>query len=327
MKASQSPSIHTKLGTDPKKGWLGVVLLLALSIVLSLFLHLNWDQAQLILTELRLPRVVTSIAVGGILGLSGVILQTLLANPLSEPYTLGIASGAALGAAVTTSLKGMINVLGLNLGAIVGAGLVLMVLIAIVKKSSSLGESLILFGVMISFFCSGLLAVWMALADPVGVQSITFWLLGDLSRVEIKTAATLMSMLFIAAIYFYKKALVLDAFLFGPNWVETFGVNRNHELRQGVFIVSIIIGAAVSAVGMIGFVGLVIPHFSRMAVGSRHRALIPFSVILGSASLTASDTLARTLSYPHELPVGAITSVLGAPILMYLLMNRKRGWS
>ena len=159
--------------TRPQKNLLMLKLLL-MGVVISIlyfFIYLNTDQAQMVLFELRLPRWLTAVSVGALLSLCGVVLQTVLANPLSEPYTLGIASGAALGAALTISFRGWLEYAGLNLGAVLGAIAVLMVLLLFTKKKSFRGESLILFGVMMSFFCSGLLAVWLAIAEPVGAQS------------------------------------------------------------------------------------------------------------------------------------------------------------
>jgi iron complex transport system permease protein len=309
-----------------KKHWLMLGLFLLVSVLLSLFINLNWEQAPIVLEKLRFPRLCTSIAVGGILALAGVILQTLLSNPLSEPYTLGVASGAALGAAMGSSLHGMATFFGLNLGAIVGAALVLGLLTGFIRRSSVNAETLILLGVMLSFLTSGLLAVWMALADPVGVQSITFWLLGDLSRVELKTAILLCVLALLGTLFFFTQSKKLDAFLFGEKWVESFGVDFKKNQKIGILIISILVGASVSAVGMIGFVGLVVPHFARKIVGARHRTLIPYCVVLGAAALTASDAVARVMGYPHELPVGAITSILGAPVLILILIKNSRGY-
>jgi ABC-type Fe3+-siderophore transport system permease subunit len=166
---------------------LATVVLLVCSL-LSLFLRLDFSNAKLILTELRVPRLILAISVGGALALSGAVMQTVLANPLADPYTLGIASGAALGAAIGTTLGVKLSFFGLNIGAVVGAGLILLILFKIIKPANREPGSMILIGVMLSLTCASLLAIWMALADPMGVQSINFWLIGDLSRVGLLPA-------------------------------------------------------------------------------------------------------------------------------------------
>ena len=297
---------------------------LAVSVVLSLLLKLDWSQAGLILSELRIPRTIAAVAIGSALALSGVVLQTVLSNPLSEPYTLGIASGAALGAALGSSLGIHLVWFGLNGGAVAGALLVLFILFKLTRSSGAGAESMILIGIMLSLFGSSLLAVWMALADPVGVQSVTFWLLGDLSRVEMRTAVALLFLSGLSGIYFWFLSKKLDAFLFGERWVESFGVSSGRTQLQVVVVVSILIGFCVSAAGMIGFVGLVVPHWARKGVGARHRDLIPVSAILGAGTLALSDGLARAIGDPHELPVGAVTALVGAPLFIYLLMKGRR---
>ena len=164
---------------------------LLLCSLLSLFLKLDFSNASLILKELRIPRLILAISVGGALALSGVVMQTVLTNPLADPYTLGIASGAALGAAIGTTVGLHLTFFGLNVGAVFGAGLVLFALLKIVRRSGGEPDSMILIGVMLSLTCASLLAIWMALADPMGVQSINFWLLGDLSRVGMVPALSL----------------------------------------------------------------------------------------------------------------------------------------
>lgn len=306
------------------KAYLYSGVFLIVSVCLSLLLKLDWSQAGLILRELRFPRTVAAIAIGSALALSGVVLQTILSNPLSEPYVLGIASGAALGAAMSNSLKLHLSWFGLNGGAVIGALIVLFLLQRLVKKSGHGSEAMILIGIMLSLFGSSMLAVWMALADPVGVQSVTFWLLGDLSRVELRTAFILLAMSAAAGGFFWMISKKLDAFLFGDAWVESFGVSYAKTQLQVVIVVSILIGFCVSAVGMIGFVGLVVPHWARRGVGTRHRDLIPMSAILGAGTLALSDGLARAIGDPHELPVGAVTALVGAPVFIYLLLRQKK---
>ena len=302
------------------------VLALLLCSALSLFLRLDFSNAALILTELRIPRLILSISVGAALALSGAVMQTVLANPLADPYTLGIASGAALGAAVGATLGFKLAFFGLNVGAVIGAGLVLVVLFKIVGRRNQEPDTMILIGVMLSLTCASGLAIWMALADPVGVQSINFWLLGDLSRVGMLPAVALFALTLVICAYFIVFSRNLDAFLFGDGLVETFGVPLERTQKIAIILISILVGFCVSAAGMIGFVGLVVPHFVRKMIGSsRHRDLLPFSILWGAVILTFSDVLAKSVGDPRELPVGAVTAVVGAPVFIYLFVKRKKG--
>ncbi len=302
----------------------GVVLLF--SILLSLFLRLDFSSASLILRELRIPRLILAISVGAALSLSGVVMQTVLSNPLAEPYTLGIASGAALGAAIGSTIGFKSSFLGLNLGAVLGAALILVLLLRLLSKAGREQDSMILLGVMLSLTCASLLAIWMALADPMGVQSINFWLLGDLSRVGLSPALSLFAITLFISLYFWLSAKKLDAFLFGEELVESFGVAPEKTRKVSILLISVLVGFCVSAVGMIGFVGLVVPHLVRRGIRtSRHYHLIPLSLIWGAVILTLSDALARSVGEPHELPVGAVTAVVGAPAFIFLFIKRKKG--
>ena len=297
------------------------IILLSCSLF-SLFFKLDATNSKLILWELRLPRLLLAVAVGGALSLSGAVMQTVLGNPLADPYTLGIASGAALGAAIGMTLNSSFSFLGLNLGAVIGAGLVLLVLLKTLARSNSEPNSGVLVGVMLSLTCASLLAIWMALSDPLGVQSINFWLLGDLSRGTLVSALGLCTLTLGGSIYFFLSSKTLDAFLFGEDLVHTFGVSIERTRKIAILLISILVGFSVSAVGMIGFVGLVVPHLVRKSLGtSRHYHLLPLSVLWGAVILTLSDVLAKWVGDPHELPVGAVTAVVGAPVFIYLFLK------
>ena len=304
------------------------VVVLLVAVLLELFLRIDFSNTALILTELRLPRLILAFAVGSALALSGTVMQTVLANPLAEPYTLGVASGAALGAAVFNSLGISLGFFGLNAGAVVGAVLVLIVLFKIIFKTQLRFDSVVLLGVMLSFTCASMLAIWMALADPAGVQSVTFWLLGDLSRVGLKSAIALFFLSLIVFAYFFRFSRKLDAFLFGESMVEGFGVSLKDTQRVAVVLVSILVGFCVSAAGMIGFVGLMVPHFVRKKMGtSLHRKILPYTFVWGGICLILSDALAHAVAFPLELPVGAVTSLIGAPIFIYLYVFQKNNRS
>jgi iron complex transport system permease protein len=311
---------------DLRKKYLLAVAALLLSAGLSLAWGLEGETARVVLLELRVPRMILGLAAGAGLSLAGLVLQTVLTNPLAEPYTLGIASGAALGAALASSIRLQLDLFGLNAGAVLGAGAVIFLLLRLVGRGVRGQEPIILLGVMVSLTAASLLAVWMALADPVGVQSLNFWLLGDLSRTGLGPALALLGVVAVIAAYFFMFSRNLDAFFFGEDQVESFGVSLARTQQLSILLVSIIVGFCVSAAGIIGFIGLVVPHGVRRWVRvQRHFHLIPFTLLSGAALLVMSDLVARRLAEPRELPVGAVTALLGAPMLMVLFLSRKKG--
>jgi iron complex transport system permease protein len=311
---------------DLKKKYLLAGLVLLISSGLSLMWGLGSEGSELILRELRVPRLLLGVAVGAGLSLSGLVLQTVLTNPLAEPYTLGIASGAALGAALASSVQLQLDFFGLNVGAVLGACGVIFLLLRLVGRGVRGQEPIILLGVMVSLTAASLLSVWMALADPVGVQSLNFWLLGDLSRTSLGPALALLALVILIASYFLIFSRNLDAFLFGEDQVESFGVSLHRTQQIAILLVSIIVGFCVSSAGIIGFIGLVVPHGVRKWVRvQRHFHLIPFTLLVGSILLVVSDLAARRVADPRELPVGAVTALLGAPVLVALFLSKKKG--
>jgi ABC-type Fe3+-siderophore transport system permease subunit len=313
------------MGLELRKRYLFLAGILIVASVLSLFLRLDYSNASLLLKELRIPRLILGIAVGAGLSISGLILQTVLSNPLAEPYTLGIASGAALGAAIQTSLRIQSSLFGLKSGAVLGAGAVIALILRLISRGVRGQETLILFGVMVSLVASSGLAIWMALADPLGVQSVNYWLLGDLGRASLASSIALLTLVTVIAAYFFVFSKNLDAFLFGEEWVESFGVSSQGTRKIAIALVSVMVGFSVSAAGIIGFVGIVVPHLVRRWVRiQRHFHLIPFCYLGGAALLTLSDSLARVVGEPRELPVGAVTALLGAPAFIWLFMRAKQ---
>ncbi len=310
----------------PKIAYLGLACALAASAALSLLLRLDFENASLLIWELRLPRLLLALAVGAGLSVSGLVLQTVLGNPLAEPYTLGIASGAALGAAIGATVGSSASFLGWNAGAVMGAGVVIALLLTVISRGGRGQESIVLVGVMVSLTAASLLAIWMALADPMGVQSLNFWLLGDLSRAGTGTALSLLGLVTAVSAWFLVRSKTLDAFLFGEEWVESFGVSLPKTRKTAIALVSVVVGFCVGAAGVIGFVGLMVPHLMRQWTRtSRHFHLIPLCFLGGAVILTLSDSIARAAGEPRELPVGAVTALLGAPLLIRLFLRKTKG--
>jgi iron complex transport system permease protein len=313
--------------TGIRRKYIVALAALLCAIFLSLFLGLDLNHGALLIRELRIPRLILGLGVGAGLSLAGLVLQTVLTNPLAEPYTLGIASGAAFGAAVGVSLHAASWIPGVNPGALLGAGLGVLLLSRTGGAARhAAGESVILVGVMLSLLFASLLSIWMSMADPLGVQSVNFWLLGDLSRAGTAQASLLLILVLLAGAGFFVFSRNLDAFLFGEDLVESFGVSRLRTRKISILVASVLTALCVSLAGMIGFVGLMVPHLVRRWLGvQRHFHLIPFSLICGATLLVTGDSLARAVGNPHELPVGAVTSLAGAPVFLFLFLGKRRG--
>jgi iron complex transport system permease protein len=298
--------------------------------ILAFLAALHWGSvanADLgVVTQLRLPRVLLASAVGMALGVSGAALQALFSNPLCEPYTLGISSGSALGAVLGVVLGLEWVVAGLAGTAFAGALVFTAILLFFSRRTSTSGGgnlTLLIAGVMLGFLGSSLVALAMATSDSRGVQGAIVWLLGDLSRARLSGAVfSGVSVLTLSwTIWNHRKEL--DALLMGEEQAATLGVNVSRARRRIVLFTSLMIAVAVSAGGMIGFVGLIVPHFVRKMVGSLHFHLIPLCAIWGALVLILADGFARVVAAPYELPVGAVTAVIGAPLALWVILYRR----
>jgi iron complex transport system permease protein len=282
------------------------------------------DASADIILKLRLPRVVLAGAVGMGLAVAGAALQALFTNPLCEPYTLGISSGSALGAVlgVTLGLEGALA--GVSAPAFLGALVFSLVLYAFSLRPGTGNLTLLLAGVMLGFLGSSLVALWMALADANGIQSATLWLMGDLSRARLPGAVfTLAAVLLLTAALWWRWR-ELDALLMGEDGAASLGIDVRRARRGLVLLTSLLIGACVSGSGMIGFLGLVVPHFVRARAGALHRAVIPLCALWGGGVLTAADAVSRTVVRPYELPVGVVTALVGAPLFLWIVLRQGR---
>ncbi len=299
---------------------LGVAILLGLS-----FGATDGLDREMILT-LRMPRVLLAIVVGAGLSLAGVALQALFANPLCEPYTFGVSSGAALGSAIGAALGwGALSVAGVALPSFLGALSFTALLLIWAARIRASGYQLLMAGVLLSFLGSSGVAVWMALSDPSGIQGALFWLLGDLSRAEMGSVILAGTGVLTVAGILYGRHRKLDALLLGEERARALGVSVASERRLLLSWVSVLIGFCVSVSGMIGFIGLAVPHAVRLMRGSLHREVIPGSMLLGAVVLVISDLLARVAARPIELPVGVVTALWGAPVLLWILSKRGGG--
>ncbi|MBC7693421.1 MAG: iron ABC transporter permease [Methylotenera sp.] len=299
--------------------------ILAVSFYLALRLgstqELDWELVK----QLRLPRALMAVAVGAGLAVSGATLQALFSNPLCEPYTLGISSGSALGAVIGLSMGVTAGYAGLSIPAFLGAGAFAFILYLVSLRAQASGAILLLSGVMLGFLGSSLVSLWMALVDPNGIQAAIFWLLGDLSRARIQGAVLSLSLVTLVSLWIAAHSRKLDALLMGEEAATALGISVQGTRRQMILATSLLIGLCVSGAGMIGFVGLIIPHFVRRHCGALHGKLIPLCAIWGANALLVADTLARCMARPYELPVGVVTALVGAPLfLMILFQGRER---
>lgn len=275
-----------------------------------------------VVAQLRFPRILLAAAVGMGLSVAGAALQAIFSNPLCEPYTLGISAGSALGAVIGASLGGELGFTGLAGWGFAGALAFTAVLLLVSFRPGTRATSLLLVGVMLGFLGSSLIALWMALADSSGIQGALFWIMGDLSRARLRGAALALALSAALCCLIWSRWKLLDALLMGDEWARAIGVPVDQARRYLVLAVSILVGLCVSASGMIGFVGLVVPHLARRWVGAPHYALIPVSALLGAGVVTVADAVARTVAAPYDLPVGVVTAIVGAPAFAAILLRR-----
>jgi len=272
---------------------------------------------QTILWELRLPRLLTAFAVGGLLALAGAWFQVLLGNPLAEPYVLGVAGSASVGAVAGLMLMPE-SVWAMSIGAFAGAWMG----IAVVMSFSHLGPSRVLLaGVVLAAFWAAVLALLLALLPERGLGRAFAWMMGDLSHSDIPVPLLILAW---AAALTCGMLLSrsLDMLLLGQRHAEALGVDVALLRRRLLWLASAVTAIAVTAAGTIGFVGLVVPHLMRLIFGTLHRFVLPASAVGGGLLLALADTTARTVIAPAELPVGVLTALIGVPVFLYLLLRR-----
>jgi len=276
--------------------------------------------ARAILFKVRLPRIVLGFVVGAALGVAGVIFQGMFRNPLVEPYTLGVSGGAALGVSLSVILQ-VDRVLPLS-GFLGALGAIWLVYFIARQRGYLRISMLLLTGVMISFISSALILLLMSLVHREQLHGILFWIMGTMGETNlgfIRLASVFILTGIVISFFFARD---LNALSLGEEEAFHLGLNTERTKRILFALGSLVAGAAVSVSGMIGFVGLLIPHFVRMTVGTDHRILLPCSGLAGGVFLIGADTLARTIISPLELPVGVVTGIIGGSVFIYLLTRR-----
>ncbi len=297
-------------------------------VILSILGNKAGDKTTgLIIWQLRAPRIVLGVITGAALSTVGGAFQGILRNPLADPYILGVSAGAALGACLGITLQhltGYFFTSYLPFFAFIGAMFSLYLVYLSSKISYSANSTgLLLAGVAISFLFSALITILMAISHKE-LQSMVFWLMGGLSTANWQTIGIITPPTLMGCLLLFFSALDLNALSLGEEEALYLGVNTG-RLRIRIFLVgSLVTAMVVSFTGIIGFVGLVIPHIARLLVGPDHRLMLPASAFLGGIFLVLCDTLARTVIAPIEIPIGAITALVGAPLFIYLLRKENK---
>lgn len=287
------------------------------------------EQAELIVGQIRMPRTLLGLAVGGVLALSGVAMQGLFRNPLADPGLVGVSSGASLGAAIAIvgglALGGLPDSLGpylLSLCAFLGGLGVTALVYRLGRRNGQTSVAVMLLaGIALTALAGAAVGLFTYLADDATLRTLTFWNLGSLNGASY---ARLWPLLFVTAgvaLWLPRRAKALNALLLGESEASHLGINVESLKRELVFCTALGVGAAVAAAGMIGFVGLVVPHLVRLLAGPDHRVLLPASVLAGACLLLFADLIARLALAPAEMPIGIVTAFIGAPFFLYLLLR------
>ena len=269
-----------------------------------------------VVRSLRLPRALAGFACGGLLALSGALLQVLLRNPLADPYILGISGGASVGAILAIFFG--LGVAVINSAAFVGALLAMLIVFGLARGDGRWTQTrLLLTGVIIASGCGAFVALMLSIAADYQLRTMLFWLMGDLSQASAPGwALVALGVILLCVLPFARE---LNLLTHGENMAHVLGVQVKN-LRRGVYVLaSLATAVAVTQAGSIGFVGLIVPHLVRLSLGNDQRLLLPASVLAGGGLLVIADTLARTVLAPQQLPVGILTAMIGVPVFLFLL--------
>lgn len=288
------------------------------------------DNEAIIIWNIRFPRVLLALFVGASLALAGAAFQGLLRNPLADPYTIGVSSGAALGAVLVIFFQVTIVGLGvftLPVFAIIGGFISLLIVFGLVRLSSrSLAiETIILAGIIVSAFVGAITSLIIALGDRDSMTQIIYWLYGSVGMRGWSHVQLIVPFMLIGSVMLLMHYRELNAFALGEDAAAHIGVDVQKGKVYILIGASLLTGSAVAVSGSIGFVGLVIPHLVRLLTGPNHRHVLPLSLLCGGSFLILADLLARTIIAPKELPIGVITALIGAPLFAFLLVRERIG--
>lgn len=298
----------------------------ALRLPLSLLWNNSDDALRQIWFTIRLPRVLLALVVGGSLALAGCVMQGLFRNPLADPGLLGISSGAALAVALWVvlplTLPPLIMLYAPMLAAFFGALAATVVIFLLSRQRDSSLSRLLLVGIAINALCGAAVGVLSWVSNDAQLRQLSLWGMGSLGQAQWSTLLTVASLMVPTVFVIWRLAAALNLLQLGEEEAHYLGVDVQSVQRLLLVCSALLVAAAVAVSGVIGFIGLVVPHLIRMWLGADHRAVIPGSVLAGALLLLIADTFARTLVAPAEMPVGLLTSILGAPWFLWLIFRR-----
>lgn len=287
------------------------------------------EQAELILAQIRLPRTLLGLAVGAVLAVSGVAMQGLFRNPLADPGLVGVSSGAGLGAAVAivggAALGGLPEALApylLSISAFAGGFLITALVYRLGRRDGQTSVvTMLLAGIALNALAFASIGLFTYLADDATLRTLTFWNLGSLNGASYARLWPLLVVVLAVIAWLPRRASALNALLLGESEARHLGFDVERLKGELVFCTALGVGAAVAASGLIGFIGLVVPHLVRLLAGPDHRVLLPASALAGASLILFSDLAARLVLSPAELPIGMVTALVGAPFFLYLLLR------
>lgn len=287
-----------------------------------------------VLVDIRFPRVILGVLVGVAFGISGAMMQTLFKNPLADPSIIGVSAGASAGVVIFMLLgsflpsifySGFFSYLSLPLSAFLGAVITIFAIYKLATIYNKVAVTVMLLaGIAINAMLGALVGLFTYVSTEEELKSFTFWTMGSLADGDTKVILTMLPIVVITYLFAIKKKVELNLMLLGEDEARNSGVNSERLKKLIILFVSLAIGASVAFCGIIGFIGLVVPHIARLLVGSNHKFYLPLSAVLGAFILLWADSLARMIIAPAELPIGIITSLLGAPFFLWLLIKNRQ---
>lgn len=325
--------------TVSRQLWLMVALLISLTLfattlgAMRLPLASLWPSGDEVLRHIwltiRLPRVLLALLVGSALALSGCVMQGLFRNPLADPGLLGISSGAALAVAfwlvLPISVPVLVALYAPMLAAFIGSLTVMAVIFVLSKAGDGSLSRLLLVGIAINALCGALVGMLSWISNDAQLRQLSLWGMGSLGQAEWPTLLVSATLIIPSSLVVWWMAARLNLLQLGDEEAHYLGVNVRVLQRVLLLCSAVLVAASVAISGVIGFIGLVVPHLMRMWLGPDHRGLLPGSLLAGAILLLIADTLARTVAAPAEMPVGLLTSLLGAPWFLWLIFRQERG--
>jgi iron complex transport system permease protein len=285
------------------------------------------EEAQRVVWNIRLPRILFGVLAGMGLGIAGAVMQVVLKNPLASPYTLGISSAAGFGAAVAILLgQGFFGSYLIAGNAFVFALLSSMVIVAIARHKGATPEIMVLSGIAIMYFFSACTTLLEYFADSDAVKGVVFWMVGSLSKASWNELYVLCFVLAVCIPILIWKSWDFDVMSSGDETAKSLGIDVGRTRNISMVISSLIVASIVAFTGTIGFIGLVAPHIARMIVGGDNKFVLPGSALLGGLLLAGADVVAQHIMPPVILPIGVMTAFMGIPLFFYLIMRRRKGY-